>query len=92
MRALETSLEFDWQPATTEEGKPFGCLVVQPTLVSRILEAHQNDGGLRKWFDKVSAKDPIEWNIGLDGSLRCWNCFIMPDVDNIRKDILDEDH
>ena len=37
-RALETIAEFDLQPLTSAGGRHFGCLVVQPTIVSRILE------------------------------------------------------
>ena len=37
-RALETIAEFDLQPLTSAGGQHFGCLVVQPTIVSRILE------------------------------------------------------
>ena len=39
-RALETIGEYDLQVAVgAEEGQHFGCLVVQPTIISRILEA-----------------------------------------------------
>ena len=38
-QALEMLMEFDIQVAMTGEGRPFGCLRVQPTLINRILEA-----------------------------------------------------
>ena len=34
----------------------------------------------------------MEWNMGLDGGLKCRDYLIVPDVDNIRKDILEEAH
>ena len=72
-QALETLTEFDIQAATTDEGRPFGCLRVQPTLINRILEAQEKDEGLKKWFEKASTKDPTEWFIGTDAGLRCRN-------------------
>ena len=72
-QALETLTEFDIQATMTEEGRPFGCLRVQPTLIDCILEAQGKDEGLKKWFEKVSVKDPTEWSIGIDGGFRCTN-------------------
>ena len=72
-KTLETLAEFDLQGDQPSEGRHFGCLVVQLMLIERILEAQRKDEGLRKWFDKVSAKDPEEWNIGVDGGHRCHN-------------------
>ena len=73
-------MEFDIQATTTEEGRPFGCLRVKPTLINRILEAQGKDEGLKKWFEKVSAEDPTEWSIGTDGGLdveTIYTCQIM---------------
>ena len=38
-QALKTIVEFDLQPLELEGGRHFGCLVVQPTIISYILEA-----------------------------------------------------
>ena len=38
-QALETLVEFDVHATTSEGGRHFGCLAVQLTLISRILEA-----------------------------------------------------
>ena len=40
---METIAEFDLQPLDLEGGQHFGCLVVQPTIISRILEAQKKD-------------------------------------------------
>ena len=61
-RALETLAEFDIQTSATSEGCYFGCLVVQPTLISHILEAQQKDEEMKKWFARASAKEPEEWS------------------------------
>ena len=42
-QALETVAKFDLQPLDLEEGRHFGCLVVQPTIISRILEAQKKN-------------------------------------------------
>ena len=38
-QALESLAEFDVQTLTSERGRHFGCLIVQRTLISRILNA-----------------------------------------------------
>ena len=38
------------------------------------------------------AKDPTDWNIGGDGELRLKNRLVVPNTDDIRKDILEEAH
>ena len=42
-QALETLAKFDLQPLNLEEGRHFECLVVQPTIINRILEAQKKD-------------------------------------------------
>ena len=49
-RAFETLSEFDFQIFEDREGSHFGCLVVQPTLVSRIIEAQKDDDKFQLWF------------------------------------------
>ena len=94
-RALEIIAEYDLQ-ATTETGteieQHFGCLIVQPTIISRVLEAQKKDQGLQQWFAKVSAKEPEEWTISSDGALKYRNRLCVPDISHLRKDILDEAH
>ena len=57
-QALERLFEFDFQPSESSTGQHLGCLVVQPTLIIRILEAQQKDEGLLKWFTRALAKEP----------------------------------
>ena len=65
-KALETLAEFDLQPVGSKEGRHFGCLVVQPSIISRILEAQQEDEKMKQWFDRASAKEPEELSVGSD--------------------------
>ena len=44
--ALETMSKFNIYPALTSEGRHFGCLVIQPTIIDRILEAQSKDESL----------------------------------------------
>ena len=68
-QALKTMSKFNILTASTNKGRRFGYLVVQPTLIERILEAQNKDESLQKWFTKASAKGPENWNICLDGGL-----------------------
>ena len=65
---------------------------MQPTIISRILEAQQGDEKMKQWFDKASVKEPEEWSVGSDGGFRCRNRLCVPDLEDLRKDILDEAH
>ena len=56
-KALETMLEFGVQPVASGGGRIMGCLMIQATLVNWIIEAQLKDEELRKWFDKMVAKD-----------------------------------
>ena len=58
-QALETLSEFDIHISTDSEGSHFGCLIVQPTLMSQIIEAQGNDDKFQRWFIKMSEKDLI---------------------------------
>ena len=92
-RALETIGEYDLQEAVgAETGQHFGCLVVQPTIINRILEAQKENEGLQTWFAKVLAKDPENWSIGPDGALKSRVRLCVPDIGTLRKDILEEAH
>ena len=50
------------------------------------------DANFQQWFAKVAAKEPEEWSIGTDGALKCRGRLCVPDIGNLRKDILDEAH
>ena len=91
-QALETLSEFDIQISEDREGSHFSCLVVQPTLVSRIIEAQKEDDKFQLWVTKISEKDSDEWTIGIDRGYRCRNRFRVPDSGELRKDILEEAH
>ena len=42
-QALEMIAEFDLKPLDLEEGRYFGCLVVQLTIINHILEVQKKD-------------------------------------------------
>ena len=46
-RVWEMIAEFDFQPLNSEEGWYCGCIVVQLTIISRILEAQKMDKGFQ---------------------------------------------
>ena len=69
-----------------------GCMVVQATVVNRIIEAQQKDVELQVKFAKMIAKDPDDWSIGSDGGLRFKNRLIVPESSDIKKEILEEAH
>ena len=91
-RALETLSEFDFQISEDRGGSHFGCLVVQPTLVSRIIEAQKEDDKFQQWFTKMLEKDSVDWIVGTDGGYRYRNRLCVPKSGELRKDILEDAH
>ena len=94
-QALETIAEYDLQATAgigIGKGQHLGCLIVQSTIISHVLKVQKKDQGLQQWFAKVSTKEPEEWSISPDGVLKCRNRLCVPDIDHLRKDILDEAH
>ena len=77
---------------TLEGGKYFGCLIVQPTIVSLILEAQQKDDEFKSWFSKMVIKEPEVWSIDADGACRYRGILCVPNERQLRMDILDEAH
>ena len=89
-QALETIAEFDLQPLDLEGGRHFGCLVVQPTIISCILKMQKEDEIFQILFSKKATKEPEVQSIDLDGAFRCRGRLCVPTIEQLRKDILDE--
>ena len=70
----------------------FWILVVQPTIVRRILEAQQKDGEFKSWFSKMVIKELEVWSVDADGVCRCKGRLCVPYEGQLRLDILDEAH
>ena len=92
LRALETMVEFGAQPASTEGGRVLGCIVVQATLIDQIIEAQYKDVELEGKFAKMIANSPGDWSIGSNRGFRFKNRLIVPELSDIKKDILEEAH
>ena len=91
-QTLELLSEFGLQMKKIGKGRHFGCLVIQPTIMSKILEAQQGCDELKEWFEKMAAKEPETWSIGSDGGLRCKNRLSVLKDKEFRKDILEGAH
>mgnify|MGYP000928143871 FL=1 len=69
-QTLETLADFNMGTPEETEGRHFGCLMAQPSLVNRIIEAQGNDEKFQSWFDEISTKEPTDYKIGNDGGRR----------------------
>ena len=76
----------------SEEGGHFGCLVVQSTIIARILETIKKDKEFQIWFFEMATKEPEVWSIDTDKAYRYRGRLCIPNEDQLRKDILDEVH
>ena len=73
--------------------KAYFCnMMVRPTLISRVIQAQDQDQDMRVRFTKMAAQDPLNWNIGSDRGFRFRGKILVPNTIDLKKDILEETH
>ncbi|XP_059668808.1 uncharacterized protein LOC132313889 [Cornus florida] len=66
-------------------------LVVQPTLVTRVIEAQRQDSDLAAIHQLISSRDTVkDWTLHTDGGLRFKGLLVVPTI--CREDVLQEFH
>ena len=65
---------------------------MQPTIIRHILEVQRKDEGFQKWFSTVATKELGVWSINSDEAFRCRGRLCVPNVNGLRKYILDKMH
>ena len=59
-------------------------------MVSRISEDQQKDREVREWFMKMVSKNSAEWSVSSDKGFRFKNWLIIPKVEELKRDIIEE--
>ena len=70
-----------------------GSLVATPSLLSRVIESHGQDVKIVSIRDRVQSGTGDEgWTVHVDGSLRYRGRVVVPQLTDLREEILREFH
>ena len=91
-RMLETVGQFGLQYSEQTHGT-LGSLVATPSLLSRVIESQWQDAEIVSIRDTVqSGKGDEGWTVHTDGSLRYRGRVVVPQLTDLREEILREFH
>ena len=91
-RMLETVGQFGLQYSEQTQGT-LGSLVATPSLLSRVIESQWQDGEIVSIKDRVQSSTGDEgWTVHADGSLRYRGRVVVPQLTDLREEILREFH
>ena len=91
-RMLETVGRFGLQYSQQDQGM-LGSLVATPSLLSRVIESQRQDAEIVSIRDRVQSGIGDEgWTIHADGSLRYRGWVVVPQLIDLREEILREFH
>ena len=82
----------EWNPRLEHKKITFGNIRVTSTLLGRIKEAQTEDPMVQKWVKKVEKREIFYFNLSPEGILRFRNRIVLPEDENLRREILDESH
>ncbi|XP_059627679.1 uncharacterized protein LOC132270521 [Cornus florida] len=90
---LEALAEFSIMPSSQSTGALLCSLTVQPTLVSRIIHSQTQDDRLQtKAVEAVNDEGNVDWTYGADGGMRFRGRLYVPDLADLKREILEEAH
>ena len=91
-RMIETVGQFGLQYNEQTQGT-LGILVATPSLLSRVIESQWHDAEIVSIRDRVKSDTGDEgWTVHADGSLRYRGRVVVPQLSDLREEILREFH
>ena len=89
---LETVGQFELQYREQAQGM-LGSLVATPSLLSRVIESQGQEAEIVSVRDRVQSGTGDEgWTVHTDGSLRYRGQVVVPQLTDLREEILKEFH
>ncbi|XP_071905720.1 uncharacterized protein [Coffea arabica] len=82
----------EWNPKMEGKKITFGNIRVTSALLDRIKEAQTTDPMVQKWVEKVKKGEIPDFTLSPEGILRFRNHIVVPEDENLRREILDEAH
>ena len=67
-------------------------LVVESTIVSRVIDSQQKDPDCVRWRKIALSAEPGEYSVDSNGGLRHRGRIVVPDSEELKRDILFEAH
>ncbi|XP_059629608.1 uncharacterized protein LOC132272482 [Cornus florida] len=90
---LEALAEFSIMPSSQSKGALLCSLIIQLTLINRIIYAQNQDDRLQaKAVKATNDEGDVDWTCGVDGSMRFRGRLCVPDLADLKKEILEEAH
>jgi hypothetical protein len=89
---LGTLIEYKVSPSMTQEGIFIGNLVVQPTLISRIIQAQEGEKELLEYVQKMKEKNPRDWSVQRESGIRFRGRLCVPNVAELKDEVMEEAH
>ncbi|MGV8065583.1 hypothetical protein PJP13_29575, partial [Mycobacterium kansasii] len=84
--------EYDFEFGLQSSIVQLSSLSIQPSLVVRVIEAQQANELLPDYLAKASSESQTDWQIGSDGGLRFRGRLCVPDIPELRRDLMTEAH
>ncbi|MGV7994834.1 hypothetical protein PJP12_29625, partial [Mycobacterium kansasii] len=89
---LEDIAEYDFDFGLQSSIVQLSSLSIQPSLVARVIEAQQADESLQSYMTDAASESQVDWQIGTDGGLRFRGRLCVPDIPELRRDLMTEAH
>ncbi|XP_071917048.1 uncharacterized protein [Coffea arabica] len=81
-----------WNPRLKPRKVILGNIVVNSTLLERIKGSQEKDTEVQKWSEKVGKGEKSDFNLGSNGILKFRNRIVVPNDEELKKEILEEAH
>ncbi|KAL6199927.1 hypothetical protein ACLB2K_029709 [Fragaria x ananassa] len=85
---LDTLIDFNLTPSMNMDGIFIGNLVVQPTIISQIIQAQGEDEELMKYVQGMKEKHLEDWSIQAEEGMRFRGRLCLPNVASLKDDIM----
>ena len=82
----------EWNPKLEHNRITFGSIRVTSIFLEKIKEAQIKDPTVQKWVEKVKKGETPDFNLSPEGILRFRNRIVVPDDENLKREILEEAH
>ena len=94
--SLATDLEklslYDFVPMEQGRAAFLGSMVLESSLISRVIESQQGDPECTRWKQAVNPTTQGDWKLDSNGGLLFQDRLVVPESEDLRKDILNEAH
>ena len=81
-----------WNPRLMQQKVILGSVTLNSSITERIKEAQSKNSLVQNWVNKVKEGKLPNFNLGSDGILRYQNRLVVPDEDELKREIMADAH